>query len=324
MISSHPKGPSLRTNSFISFQSNFLTKSLENPKNELWVTPDIIEELPYGKSRNLISCSEISLICKKDDEKINGERSFFSSQKQSPLSNFHLLTDRSILNSLIKKFILRLKNALGLRNLDQGSNLHLPFINDFTAFSDLEVNQTKIFKTFKCYQKLLENLKSYSFIKTFANFFLTHNTLLYPYQFFKLLWDFVHLMIIIYWFFSIPLFFAFDDLENIDRAGAYLTIFFMIFDIFLNFNTAYFHKGLLEKSRWKIFSHYCKKHLKFDLITLIPIMFDAFIGGENFEYNTFLHLLKFIFFLKISTCQAIFSRILEKLLLKEKFQHIRL
>ena len=335
MISPHNKGPTLKTHSFASFQSNFLSKSLEHPKNEIWVTPDIIEESPNIIFHNIIPSSENShfikddviielpnvkssylnssaenTLFKKDDEILNEEQSCSFTKRQTPMSNFGRCTDRSLLQPLIKKFIYKLKNAIGLRNLDRMNNLHLPFINDLTSFLDFEVKNSKVlkFKALIFLKKSLEIMTNCSFIKTIERFFMTHNTVFFPYQSFKVFWDFLHLMVIIYWFFFIPLFFAFDEFEKIDSIGAYFTIFFMIFDIFLNFNTAYFHKGLLERSRWKIFCHYCKKHLKFDLITLVPIFLDVFIWG-SFKYNPFLHFLKFIFFLKISTFKAIFSRI---------------
>ena len=107
-----------------------------------------------------------------------------------------------------------------------------------------------------------------------------------------------------------------------NNVDCYFTTCFLTMDIFLNLNTAYFKKGLIERSRWKILSNYWKNYFKRDMITLIPILLESLVRLENSLSFSYVQLFKFLFFLKISTIQEICSRILEKFLLKEKLQCI--
>lgn len=79
--------------------------------------------------------------------------------------------------------------------------------------------------------------------------------------------------------FYIPLKITFDELSNLDT---YLLVFFedipswsFVIDIIFNFNTAYYSKGLIMKSRLKIAKHYIRTALAWDLIIVVPFLFSS-------------------------------------------------
>ena len=169
--------------------------------------------------------------------------------------------------------------------------------------------------------KGIEIARNFKSIKTFRRFFKTNITVLDPYQEVKILWDVLQLFLIVFWLFYIPLIIVFDDTLKMDSGISYFTTIFLICDIFLNFNTAYFKNGSIERQRHKIFGNYWKHQLKFDFATLIPILLDCSLKANSYNPKL-LYVTNLLFFLKISTCQEICNRILEKFLLKEKFQSI--
>ena len=74
---------------------------------------------------------------------------------------------------------------------------------------------------------------------------------------FKLSWDLLHFLTVIYMFLWIPLYLAFEDtLEIGGLTSMYGGLLIFLLDIVIYFNTAYYEKGLLVISREKIFKNY--------------------------------------------------------------------
>ena len=316
------KGPYFKNDTFEVFQNGFLIKKQEVSPS---TSENCINKLdPNSISRQLV-ISENSIF-KCEDGKSQVEMSNASPKNMFPqdLLKFHIEKENSLVLLLIKKFILRLRNTASLRNINMLKNVS--FLGDLALFPEkASQDEEKIArnKFFIWLEQELEILKKNNQIRKIGRFFKNHNTLIYPYQTFKILWDFAHLILIVYWFFAIPLFSVFrEEIQNKKKADSYFTICFLIMDIVLNLNTTYFKKGLIERSRWKILSNYWKNYLKHDIITLIPIFLECLLIEENSPFSRYADLFKFVFFLKISTCQEICSRILEKFLLKEQLKCI--
>lgn len=102
-----------------------------------------------------------------------------------------------------------------------------------------------------------------------------------PDSFFKILWDSFILFLLTINVFYIPLKIAFSDLNGL---SGFLLIFFedipswgFVADIILNFNTAYYSKGVINQSRIRIAKHYIRTALAWDLIIVIPFLFSSLL-----------------------------------------------
>lgn len=79
--------------------------------------------------------------------------------------------------------------------------------------------------------------------------------------------------------FYIPIKISFENSVNLNDY--LLTIFedvpswVFLFDIFMNFNTAYYSKGVINKKRSKIFKHYIQRAFAWDLLIVGPFLFSS-------------------------------------------------
>ena len=240
----------------------------------------------------------------------------------------------------VKRFISKLKNASALRSLEQLKNSNFSLLNDSSYFYNEIIDKEKLSNSKGLMKMTIEiknwyfsriyYLKKLFFIELVKRLYKTYNRVLHPYQNFKIFWDIIHLLVIIFWFFYIPLLMAFENVNHNDIPLSFYTMIFLIIDIFLNFNTSYFKNGVVERRRKKIFKNYINTKILYDIITLIPIIIDVAIDrfrNPGSYFNVFnndrkIHFIKYVFFFKIITFGEIFNRILEKFLLKEKFQNI--
>lgn len=70
--------------------------------------------------------------------------------------------------------------------------------------------------------------------------------------------------------------------SEVTGFNEYLLVFFddlpswaFICDVILNFNTAYYSKGVINKERYKIFKHYMRGSFCWDLLVVIPFFFSS-------------------------------------------------
>lgn len=255
-------------------------------------------------------------------------------QNRTPI----LLKENNTLLPFVKKFASKLKNAAALRPLSilfksnykyylKDKSYNFPQSNDGGDQTIFQYGLLILKSTLTTFVGKLTNSRS---IKKYRLFFKTHNTVLDPYQNAKVAWDVLHLGLIVYWFFYIPLVLAFKEVQKYDQGSSLFTTIFLIIDIILSLNTAYFKNGVTERKRIKIYSHYCQKKLMHDILALVPIMVGVILLSNvpapvtESEYKPFqfLHISKFLFFVKLSTGQEICDRFLEKFLIKEKLQNI--
>ncbi|CAK65385.1 unnamed protein product (macronuclear) [Paramecium tetraurelia] len=130
---------------------------------------------------------------------------------------------------------------------------------------------------------------------------------------FKLIMDLVILVLIIINIFYIPMQLSFQ-LNNNNTHTSQLGIYKLILRIFLieillNFNTAYYSKGMIHESRQKIFKHYVQGEFAYDLIVVIPFL----ISQYKIPY------INFMLLLRITRVKKIFEQIEEISLIREKF-----
>jgi hypothetical protein len=91
---------------------------------------------------------------------------------------------------------------------------------------------------------------------------------------FKILWDMLLLLFIVMNIFYIPINISF----NINTSGAFEYLFdllpswIFVAEILINFNTAYYDKGLMHEDRKSIVKHYIKGNFFWDLVVVIPFL----------------------------------------------------
>ena len=252
----------------------------------------------------------------------------------------HLKKRNSTVIPFVKRFMSKLKNASSFRNIAQLKSMNFELLNDNSYFYDEVVKEQNLYESkgikklllqiAGCYDSQIYRLKKMFCVKFFKNFVLNHTTVLHPYDSIKILWDICHLILIVFWFFYIPMLMAFEAVHNqqydMEYKVSFYSSLFLIFDIFINLNTSYFKNGIDEKRRTKIFKNYYQKRFLYDFITCLPIVLDWIVSSYKIfpDYHSYrtLHYVKYLFFLKFRMFKEISNRILEKFLMKEKFQSL--
>ena len=334
---------------FEGFQENFLAKSVEtSPK------PANISKIDLGKIQNSVCIDDNENIFKesptlnpvslnklesktkeeflqdfsvspsRDNESSARKKSaFYSDNKELNENNQNLAkpTDEQIF-PYIQKFLAKLKNASSFRMIEKSKEINFAILNDPVNFlQDSHQKSKNLNLTF--FRKYLRKLKFGKFlINFFAKMWENPCLVFHPYGNFRIAWDFIHLILIIFWFFYIPMSLVF--LETNQTQFGFHAILFLGFDIPIKLNTSFFKNGILEISRNTIAKNYLRDSFIIDLLTFISLCLYA-IDPPAIQAYHYWHIdkfLNFIFYLKIINLRNILNRILEKLLLKEKFQNI--
>ncbi|EAR83914.2 cation channel family protein (macronuclear) [Tetrahymena thermophila SB210] len=111
---------------------------------------------------------------------------------------------------------------------------------------------------------------------------------------FKIIWNIVIFILLIINFFIIPLklcFASFMTNNNIFKYLTFVTGTTFSLDTIMNFNSAYFSKGLIITDRKKIIKNYMKKNFFIDLFTLLAFSFSQF-SYIYFEAGILIKILK--------------------------------
>lgn len=234
---------------------------------------------------------------------------------------------------LIKKFIKNLRNATFLRlpTRLQLSKLHI--LNDLSFFKEGALNNKKFKekaasskenhakegKKNGVWRRARVKLKQFVCKKVEK-----YVTVFDPAKSLRTLWDALHLLVLLFLFFKLPVELSFE-VNLLEFLGKYSEIFasfanyfpilFLLFDIFVNFNTGYYKKGCLIISRNNIAKHYVKSSFFLDILSVLPILLE-FLRMESYT------LLKWLFFLRISNFFRIFSKIEESIHINFKIYNL--
>ncbi|CAD8145901.1 unnamed protein product [Paramecium octaurelia] len=127
----------------------------------------------------------------------------------------------------------------------------------------------------------------------------------------KLQWDVVVFLILLINILYIPLKISFDInvVDGVDFFLDTLPQYVFVFEILLNFNVAYYSRGVLVLNRGQIFKHYLKGKFILDFIVVIPFV----IGRQNIPY------IEFVLLFRVSRVMHIFENIVETLNLRVNF-----
>jgi hypothetical protein len=132
--------------------------------------------------------------------------------------------------------------------------------------------------------------------------------IIHPKGFFKIYWDFLLAIIIVYSMLTIPMELAFDKFPSVNEANYTVDVIFFV-DILISLNTAYFSDNdeayIVIRSR--ISAHYLRTTFMVDLLSCIP--FDTIVEAYSGTQNNvkILQLLKIIRLLKLLKVAKVFN-----------------
>jgi len=228
---------------------------------------------------------------------------------------------------VIMKFIKNLRNAAFVRipNKYQLNRMHI--LNDNCFFKEALTksmkNQNDIQE--KC-SKCIFLSHFLDILMKFCSYFIKICQFLYqkirkyfvvfdPEKTLRSVWDAIHLLVFCFYFFKIPIEISFDVnlfslISEFDQTMAivlnYFGVFFLFFDIIVNFNTGYYTKGYLIVSRKMIAKNYLKSSFVYDFISFLAVYFDFLQLSISGKF-------KLLFFFRVSNFFRIFSRIEESI-----------
>ncbi|CAD8120838.1 unnamed protein product [Paramecium sonneborni] len=131
---------------------------------------------------------------------------------------------------------------------------------------------------------------------------------------FKIVWDILLLLFIVMNIFYIPINISF----NISTSGVFEYLFdllpswIFVAEIIINFNTAYYDKGLMHEDRKSIVKHYLKDNFFWDLVVVIPFM----MSNMNIPF------VRYTLLLRLTRLSPLMESIEEMLNLEENIQII--
>lgn len=267
----------------------------------------------------------------------------WSGGRHDNLLEDHLKRKNSTVLPFVKKFMFKLRSASPFKSVSNLKEECFVILNDQSYFYDEMKKAEQIFNAKNCMKNwlifmkkldfLLYNFKNTGIFNFFKDLKNTYFQAFHPYGNIKIIWDILHLILIIFWLFYIPLLISFGKslfLESLEYEYTFLTLSFLSVDVLLHCNTSYFKSGIEEKKRKKIIMNYFKSSFLRDAISITPFFLDFFIFNKKsnltLEWQTFsinnIHFLKLVFYFKLFSINEIFNRILEKFLLKEKLQNM--
>ena len=136
-----------------------------------------------------------------------------------------------------------------------------------------------------------------------------------------LAWDFVHILVIIFVFFMIPIQIGFQIDGHNDAGGTFVILVFVL-ECLISLNTTYYEKGRLIVDRLMILQHYWRKKALQDLVTILPLIFDTFYVEKNPRVVNPLTFLKIFFYLKFYHFSRLKKKLSSRFYQKPNFQNI--
>ena len=109
--------------------------------------------------------------------------------------------------------------------------------------------------------------------------------------------DLIHLLIIFIFNFLFPFEFSFDfdlltSINLSTKKIAYYSIFFLTWNILVNFNTCYYKNGLLVNDRFQILKNYFKESFFQDILSIILLLI-YFFDFKQLSFTKVLFLFKY-------------------------------
>ena len=210
----------------------------------------------------------------------------------------------------VLKFISKLKENINYRKMPENFSKRSQIINDNVYFerkkqASLESKGLRLLRKMK-FMTIM--------IKIFHNFFKNNDLIVHPFNNFKIFWDVFQFLVMIFFFFYLPLDIIFQ-LQSSQTVRNVLSI-FMLFDNCLGFRTAYFHHGKLITDSKMIFKSYILSFIC-DNLTQLSLVYDIFIFSE--DNDVWKKMIKLIFLIQYRKFMHIYQTIIDKFKIDMKF-----
>lgn len=206
----------------------------------------------------------------------------------------------------VKRFVKKIKEKN--KNFDKGENMEE---KDYNI-----INDASYYKTEPDEKKYFSNFEN-KFIYCLSNYLIKMKNKIinpiHPYDEFKLFWDFINVLLTIFYFFYMPLSFTFK-IELFTLIMKQIIAIILITDMFVQLNTFYFQSGLEVRNRRKMIKNYVKTRFFPDLLALISFL------PEFLDLHP---ALKFFFFIKIYSIAVIHEKFMNRLQLSRKLRGIK-
>lgn len=214
-----------------------------------------------------------------------------------------------ILYNNLRMFVSKIRN-LGYMN--DYSNLNpqdFKIINDL-GFYDHEKEKISSKRILRMILKLFSPI--YRFV---SQNILTEKLLIHPYNNYKIIWDVINMINILFFFIYIPLTICFPDII-LSTISVNLCSSMLIIDLLLEMNTIYFKCGIEMKNRKKIVVNYLVHDFFFDVIPLIGIYMKIL-------QVDFFQMLDLLYFLKIWSILRTNKRLSNRFQIHNKMKGIK-
>lgn len=210
----------------------------------------------------------------------------------------------------VRMFINKIKSFGYLNSLSILKPYDLTVLQDNAYYESDQIKNFSIYKKimgcFLNFSKKCKNLCS----KQGNSLFLMH-----PYNKYKMIWDFLNSVFIIFLFFYLPFNVCFS-VDLFPKSYYYIYSFILIIDMIFEMNTIYFKYGLEMRDKKKIFLNYMAHDFIFDIIPL----FSIFVQTMG---NQILSLLILLFFLKVVSLLKISKRFTNRFQFNNKMKGIK-
>ena len=214
-----------------------------------------------------------------NNEEINDRdvsRNLKERSPRSPSLNFNKLSP--VLSNNVKMFINKIRRIGYLNDISVLSPYDLGIINDQTYFPEASLQKTFIEGMLSLIRgKLNLTMKLMALDKSYEI------PLIHPYNRFKLLWDLLVSILIVFLLFYIPLSMTFGH-DLFDNGKNIAISLVLCIDMMLELNTLYFKFGVEVRSRRKILLNYLTGYFIPDLMGLFSIIFQTQFSVLISEY----------------------------------------
>lgn len=210
----------------------------------------------------------------------------------------------------IRMFINKIK-CFGYLN---GLSILKPY--DLAVIQDNAHYETDVINNFSFGKKVMGSLLNFS--KKCKNICSKQGNslfLIHPYNKYKMIWDFLNGLFIIFLFFYLPFNVCFS-VDLFPKSCYYIYSFLLIIDMIFEINTIYFKYGLEMRDKKKIFLNYMAHDFVFDIIPF----FSIFVQTTE---NPIFHLFILLFFLKVVSLLKINKRFTNRFQFNNKMKGIK-
>ena len=186
---------------------------------------------------------------RKRQKKVKLEEEFIEIQKEKitlatnlpheKLLEDHLNAKNSTVIPFLKKFIHKLRNSTSFRDISQLKEINFQILNDLTYYFKEEKLQGALtnskgirlicLKIRNLWVDLQLKIETSIIILFLMSFWNNQIKIFHPYQNFKIFWDILHLILIIFWLFYLPMLISFYEANHFSMTYLEFSLLFFFF-----------------------------------------------------------------------------------------------